>query len=198
MASREKTEKIKQQIIESTDNLLYHKGFNLMSFSDIAKAAEVPRGNIYYYFKTKDEVLAAVIEHRVEQMQIMLNNWDKTIKTPLERLKRFAHITIKERDNITRFGCPMGTLNAELGKSQTGLQIIARTQYDTFLKWLNKQFHELAPNSNTSNLALHLLAQTQGLSIIAHSYADKSMIRREVKNVENWLDTVAKDSSVKS
>ena len=158
-----------------------------MSFSDIAEAANVPRGNIYYYFKTKDEVLAAIIEYRIEQMQNMLNDWDKTIKTPLERLKRFAQVPLKEMDNVTQYGCPMGTLNAELGKTQYELQHIARMQYDTFLKWLKKQFNELTPDKNAGNLALHLLVQTQGLSVVAHSYTDKTLVRREVKNIENWL-----------
>ena len=190
MASREKTEQIRQQIIKSTDDLLYHKGFNLMSFSDIAEAANVPRGNIYYYFKTKDEVLAAIIEYRIEQMQDMLDDWDKTIKTPLERLKRYAQIPLKEMDKVTQYGCPMGTLNAELGKTQYELQHIARMQYDTFLKWLKKQFNAFTPDKNAGNLALHLLVQTQGLSVVAHSYADKTLVRREVKNIENWLESL--------
>ena len=190
MASRDKTEQVRLQIIKSSDDLLYHKGFNLMSFSDIAEAANVPRGNIYYYFKTKDEVLAAIIEYRIEQMQNMLNDWDKTIKTPLERLKRYAQVPLKEMDNVTQYGCPMGTLNAELGKTQYELQHIARMQYDTFLKWLKKQFNELTPDKNAGNLALHLLVQTQGLSVVAHSYTDKTLVRREVNNIENWLESL--------
>jgi len=190
MAAREKTEQIRQQIIQATDDLLYHKGFNMMSFSDIAEASGVPRGNIYYHFKTKDEVLMAVIEYRISLMQAMLDGWNKTIKTPLKRLKRYAQIPINELDNVVRFGCPMGSLISELGKSQPELQRIVQTQYDTFLKWMRSQFKDLVPDKDAKNLAIQLLMQTQGLAIIAHSYADKKLVRREVKNIESWLDSL--------
>ncbi|HHJ36740.1 MAG TPA: TetR/AcrR family transcriptional regulator [Gammaproteobacteria bacterium] len=190
MVARNKTEQIRQHIIETTDDLLYHKGFNLMSFSDIAAAADVPRGNIYYYFKTKDEVLTAVIEYRIEQMRAMLETWNEEIKTPLERLKRYTNIPVIELEDVTRYGCPMGSLNTELGKSQRTLQAVSRKQYDTFLTWLKKQFKELVPDGNTKHLAMHLLMLTQGLAVLAQSYQDKSLVRREINYIETWLDSL--------
>lgn len=187
MASREKTEQIRQQAIEATDNLLYHKGFNLMSFSDIAKASRVPRGNLYYYFKTKDEVLAAVIEHRLLNMRRMLDDWNATIPTPLERLQRYARIAINEQDNILRSGCPMGSLNTELGKSQPELQAIAKQQFDLFRQWIVEQFKELAPHADAEFIALHLLVRTQGIAVLAQVYDDKALVQREVEAINHWL-----------
>ena len=194
MAVREKTEAIRQHIIEATDNLLYHKGFNLMSFSDIAAVSDVPRGNLYYYFKTKDEVLAAVIEHRILQMKQMLNDWDHQIKTPLGRLKRYARIPVNELDHVVQFGCPMGSLNTELGKSQGALQRISRKQLDVFKAWLIEQFKVLAPDQDAESLALHLLVRTQGLAAMAHFYTDTALVQREVRMIEDWLDQLLPSS----
>lgn len=187
MVTRVKTEKIQQQIVDATDNLLYHRGFNLMSFSDIAEAAGVPRGNIYYYFKTKDEILIAVIKRRIDHMRLMLKQWETDIKTPLERLKRYSNIPLVEIDNVIQFGCPMGSLNTELGKTQRNLQVVSRQQYDVFVKWLIKQFKQYLPERNAKYLAMHLMMLTQGLAIMAQSYEDKAIVRREVKNIESWL-----------
>lgn len=188
MAARDKTDLIRQQIIEATDNLLYHKGFNLMSFSDIADAAQVPRGNLYYYFKTKDELLAAVIEHRIAQMKAMLNDWDATIHAPLDRLKRYAAIHVNELKNVLRFGCPMGSLNSELGKSQTELQLVAKAQFDVFRRWIKAQFKILCPDQDADALTLHLLVRTQGLAVMSYVYKDKKLVLREVDAIEEWLD----------
>lgn len=190
MATRDKTEQIRQQIIVATDNLLYHKGFNLMSFSDIAAVAKVPRGNLYYYFKTKDEVLEAVIEYRVVQMKAMLAEWDKSIKTPLERLKRYAAIPINEIKNVIRFGCPMGSLNSELGKSQNELQKIARSQFDVFRQWIKAQFKTMCPDQDADALSLHLLVRTQGLAAISFAYKDKKLALREVEGIKVWLESL--------
>ena len=62
-----KSERTRQRIIEAANRLFYHRGYNQTSFSDVVEAAGVPRGNIYYYFKTKDEILEAAIDHRIER-----------------------------------------------------------------------------------------------------------------------------------
>lgn len=191
MATRDKTVQIRQQIIEATDDLLYHKGFNLMSFSDIADAAKVPRGNLYYYFRTKDEVLAAVVARRIEKMKAMLDDWDKSLEEPLDRLKRYACIPVNEVNHVVRFGCPMGSLNSELGKSQRQLQPIARQQFDVFRHWIKAQFKLLCPEQDADALAMHLLIWTQGLAVMSSAYKDKKLLLQEVEAIKIWLDSLA-------
>lgn len=190
MASREKTAQIRQQIVEATDELLYRKGFNLMSFSDIAEASDTPRGNLYYYFKTKDEVLAAVIERRVQQMSQMLDDWDDSIPTPLDRLKRFAHIVVTEQERVQRYGCPMGSLNTELGKSQQPLQALAKRQFDVFKTWLTRQFQALDKGDDSEELAMHLLVRSQGIAVMSQVYGDAALIDREVAGINEWLESL--------
>lgn len=191
MAARQKTQQQRQQIIEAIDQLLYEKGFNLMSFSDIAEASGVPRGNIYYYFKTKDEVLQAVIEHRLAGMQQMLEQWENTLVEPLACLKRYAEILLNESNRVTRYGCPMGSLNSELGKVQPDLKKISRAQFDLFRKWLKKQFKRLQPNGDAEAMAMHLLVHTQGVATMASVYGDKKLITRELAIINDWLEQVA-------
>lgn len=191
MAARQKTEQQRQHIIETTDELLYQKGFNLMSFSDIAQASGIPRGNIYYYFKTKDEVLQAVIAHRVAQTQQMLKDWEDTLDSPLDSLKRYADIVLRESPRVTRYGCPMGSLNTELGKAQPALKKISKAQFDIFRKWLKKQFKQLQPEGDSDALAMHLLVHTQGIATMASVYGDNKIIARELPMIHHWLDTVA-------
>jgi AcrR family transcriptional regulator len=191
MASRQKTRQQRQQIIEAIDDLLYEKGFNLMSFSDIAEVSGVPRGNIYYYFKTKDEVLQAVIEHRLAGMQQMLEQWEKTLDGPLDCLRRYAEILLNEGNRVTRYGCPMGSLNTELGKVQPALQKISRAQFDLFKKWLKRQFKRLQPNGDAEAMAMHLLVHTQGIATMANVYGDKKLIARELAMINDWLEKVA-------
>ena len=190
MATHKQTELVRHQIIRATDELLYQKGYNAMSFSDIAEASGVPRGNLNYHFKTKKEVLEAVIDFRIEQMKTMLEEWDAQLHTPLERLKRFAQIPVIEKKTVTKYGCPMGSLNTELGKKQEDLQMISRQQFDLFREWLSRQFRLLAPFKNSDELAVHLLVQTQGLVVLAHTYDDTQVIDIEVAHILSWLETI--------
>ena len=49
------------RLIETAMNLAYRNGFRETSLADIAQAAHVPVGNVYYYFKTKEELGEAVV-----------------------------------------------------------------------------------------------------------------------------------------
>ena len=52
-----KSDLTKQRIVQAANQLFYRKGFSQTSFSDVVAEADVPRGNIYYYFKSKEEIL---------------------------------------------------------------------------------------------------------------------------------------------
>ena len=52
-----KGENNRARIIEAADELFYKRGYNQTSFSDIADITGIPRGNFYYYFKTKEGIL---------------------------------------------------------------------------------------------------------------------------------------------
>ena len=187
MASRDKTEQIKQQIIEAADQLFYQKGYNLTSFSDIASASKVPRGNLNYHFNTKSEVLAAVIQYRVTKMQQMLSSWDKEYKSPQERLQRYAQIVSNVKKEVIHYGCPMGTLNSELGKSQHELKAITKEQFDVFEQWIKKQFRSMGCSNNAAELTMHLMVWTQGVATMAYIHQDTRLIQREVNSITTWL-----------
>ncbi len=187
MVSREKTEQVKQQVVEAADQLFYQKGYNLTSFSDIAAASKVPRGNLNYHFSTKSEVLVAVIEYRISEMRHMLSRWEEEYKTPVERLQRYAQIVITVKKEVIHYGCPMGTLNSELGKVQHDLQAITKEQFKVFEQWIKKQFQLMGCGKNASELTMHLMVWTQGVAIMAYIHQDTRLIQREVKSIAVWL-----------
>lgn len=183
-----KSERTRQRIVEAANRLFYHKGYNQTSFSDVVEAAGVPRGNIYYYFKTKDEILEEAIRYRTGRIAHMLEGWTGTHRTPIERLHRFIDILSNSADAIMRYGCPMGTLNAELGKDQDALQQQAENLFRVFESWLTDQFAELGYAGRAHELALRLMAQGQGISMMAHVHNDPGFLRREKARLGHWLD----------
>ena len=44
-------------LLEAANKLVHQQGFNQTTLADIAKAAQVPLGNVYYYFKTKEDIV---------------------------------------------------------------------------------------------------------------------------------------------
>jgi len=77
MALAYKGEKTRADIVECAKQLFYEHGYDGTSFSDIVNASGLYRGNIYHYFKTKDDILKAVIDQRLEEFRALLTHWEK-------------------------------------------------------------------------------------------------------------------------
>lgn len=190
MALKRKGQEFRQHLVETANRLFYQRGYNQTSFSDIAEAAQIPRGNFYYYFKTKDEILDAVVDLRLHGIHAMLAEWDASIAEPRDRLKRFVQILLNEEQDILRYGCPLGSLTVELSKTQLLLQSRAREMFALFSDWLRNQFQSLGAARSSRDNALHLLAATQGVSLIVNAFEDGAFLRKEVARLMQWIDEV--------
>lgn len=174
-------------IVEAADRLFYRQGYEHTSFADIADVVQISRGNFYYYFKTKDEILDAVITARLAATRSMLEQWEIDGKTPADRIRSFIHILIANRNDIKRYGCPVGTLCSELAKLNHGSKAEANKLFTLFRTWLRRQFTLLGYKADADSLAMHLLARSQGVATLASTFHDESFIKQEVKQMCDWL-----------
>ena len=71
-----KGEQTRKEIIEAAKLLFYRRGFGQTSFSDIVDRTGIRRGNINHYFRTKQDILEAVVEHRASEYRAMLSDWN--------------------------------------------------------------------------------------------------------------------------
>lgn len=183
-----KSERTRQSIIDAANQLFYRKGYNRSSFTDVVDETGIPRGNIYYYFKTKDEMLEAVINHRLATITTMLSEWDNTIPQPLDRLERFIQIMYDSTPALLRSGCPMGSLNIELAKDQPELKQIVHRLFDIFQQWLAKQFSMMGYPDEARELSLQLMARGQGIIVVAQAYQDPGFLENGTKEINRWLE----------
>ncbi|MBI3517273.1 MAG: TetR/AcrR family transcriptional regulator [Proteobacteria bacterium] len=174
-------------IVDAAERLFYRRGYAHTSFSDIADVVRISRGNFYYHFKTKDEILDAVIAARATSTEAMLARWEADSADPADRIRSFIHILIANRADISRYGCPVGTLATELAKLDHGAQAEANRLFTQFRTWLRRQFEQLGCGPEADALALHLLARSQGIATLATAGHDETFIRREVALLRDWL-----------
>ncbi len=185
----------RDQIVEAADELFYRQGYEYTSFADIASAVRISRGNFYYHFKTKDDILAAVIESRLSATGKLLQQWQETGQSAEDRIRSFIEILLTNREKIKLYGCPVGTLCGELGKIGHSAQADAKRLFTLFRIWLRGQFRQLGRRRDADQLALHLLARSQGVATLASAFRDDGFIRREVKLLHAWVDDCARNAA---
>lgn len=189
------TKTTRAEIVEAADDLFYRQGFEHTSFADIAGVVGISRGNFYHHFKSKDEILDAVIEKRIADRQSMMERWEIEGASPEERIRRFIDILIVNGEKIKRYGCPIGTLTSELAKLNHAAQGEANKLFTLFRTWLRRQFAALGREDDADELAMHLLARSQGAATLANAYQDDAFIARELESMYAWLKDCAAGAS---
>ncbi|HXM28844.1 MAG TPA: TetR/AcrR family transcriptional regulator, partial [Chthoniobacterales bacterium] len=98
----------RSRLIQTAAKLAYRHGFRTTSLADIAQAAEVPLGNVYYYFKTKDEIGEAIVELRLAELSAQRQRWNEA-GSPKDRLCACVQGVFENKDFLAEHGCAVGT-----------------------------------------------------------------------------------------
>lgn len=180
----------RDRIIDAADDLFYRQGFEHTSFAHIADAVGISRGNFYHHFKTKDEILEAVIGVRMASTETMLAQWAAQAATPAERIRQFIGMLVANQTQIMAHGCPVGSLCSELSKLAHPALPQAGGLFTLFRSWLARQFVLADRSAQADALAMHLLARSQGVAVLAQTFHDPAFVQSEVAQMEAWLSSV--------
>jgi len=177
------------RLVAAACQVLHEQGVERTTLADIALAAGVPVGNVYYYFKTKDQLVEAAIKAHGDSLEAMLSALDRR-RTPQGRLKGLIRAWMDQRDLAARYGCPFGTLACELDKRTDGLDRSAAEVLGILTDWAERQFRSLG-QADARDLAIALVASYQGISLLANTFRDPELMVREGRRLERWIDSLA-------
>jgi AcrR family transcriptional regulator len=82
----EQAQKTRRTVLETARRLFTEQGFDATSLQLIADSMGVTKANVYYYFRTKIEILEALLEGTVNALTAMLDEAEK-IKGKQARLE---------------------------------------------------------------------------------------------------------------
>jgi TetR/AcrR family transcriptional regulator, cholesterol catabolism regulator len=85
------SESLRRALIEQSARLFREKGYGDTSVRDIAAAAGVQAGSWFYHFKSKQEILLAVMEHGLIEALAELERLEVDALPPREALRQLVH-----------------------------------------------------------------------------------------------------------
>jgi TetR/AcrR family transcriptional regulator, transcriptional repressor for nem operon len=179
----------RSRLVSAAVGLSYQNGFGVTSLADIAREAEVPLGNVYYYFKTKDEIGEAIVEQRLAQLSAQRQRWNEA-GSPKDRLCACVQGVFENKDFLAQRGCAVGTFCSELHKAGGSVATRATEIFAQHLAWIESQFRALGKGKDSSGLAVHLLSALQGVSILTHVFHDTGLVAAETKRLKVWIQSL--------
>jgi AcrR family transcriptional regulator len=180
----------RERLVAAAIELLHQQGIERTTLAEIAKAAAVPAGNVYYYFKTKDDVIAAVIDAHAEQIKTTLASIESRHRSPRGRLKAFVREVTSRSEIVAKYGCPLGGLCSELDKrldtnSSSAVADLMRIP----IEWAQEQFRSLG-RADAHDLALDLLAAYEGNALLANTLRDPTVLSGAARRIDRWIDNL--------
>lgn len=171
----------RQRLVDAAARLVHRLGLEATTLARVAQASGVPLGNVYYYFKTKDELTAAVIDAQLAALDAAIAAAE-TAGGPTDRIASMLGAFAAQAAEVTRYGCPFGVLAGELERrggplAARGAALLARQ-----LDWLAAQYRAmgLAPAA-ARRRALELLAAKQGATQVAQALRDRGVFRERMR-----------------
>ena len=134
--------KVKERILQSAEDLIYQKGYDATSISDIMEEASVGKGHLYYYIKYKKEIGLLVNPDILADWQTEL--FEDIFKSNMSDVEKFSAMVdwvCKFHESQTTFyGCPIGNLIVELSTKDEDFR---RPLNDFMTRWIEKLAHLL-------------------------------------------------------
>ena len=178
----------RERLIAAARTLIHEQGVHPTTLAEVAQRADVPPGNIYYYFKAKEDLVRAVVDDYVGQAESMLAELE-TRRSPAARLKGLTRGWLDVADTVAEHGCPVGGLCAELNRCDGPLSLAGAEIFGRITDWAEAQFRQLG-RRDAKDLAMALLSGIQGSALLANTFHDAMIMSRQARYLERWIDSL--------
>lgn len=122
----------RERILTAAERIFARHGFFAARVSEIAKAAGVADGTIYLYFKSKDDLLISLFEHRMKQVNEELRRAIAG-RPPLAQLHAFIHAYLQL---VADEPAAVEVLTIELRQSSKFMKEYDNPEFADFLRML--------------------------------------------------------------
>jgi TetR/AcrR family acrAB operon transcriptional repressor len=94
--TKDEAQETRSRILDAAERVFSEHGVSRTSFEDIAHAAGVTRGAIYWHFKDKSDLFAAMVNRVTLPMEAMVaRSSDESVEDPLASLRACAVTALK-------------------------------------------------------------------------------------------------------
>ena len=173
-------------LVEAAAERFHHRGVNGASLADIARAADVRPGNMFYYYRTKEDLSRDVALHWSRRVSGMLLELDELSADPIDRVRLLVAQATSRGAAYADSGCPLAAIVRDF--RQLGLEVSpAAEPLNLILEWLQRQFTGLG-GQLALRRATFVLSALQGAFVLAHASGEAKPVTDVAETLDLWLD----------
>jgi TetR/AcrR family transcriptional repressor of nem operon len=189
----------KDKILDSAQKLMLKKGFVATTIDEICETSELTKGCFFHYFKNKEELGKAVLDHYWNFLQTKMQE-DHFLQEedPLERIFGFMDFAVNSvsRNPALENGCLVGILALELSKTNEPIRMICSDYFcrmsGLLIQLMDEAKAKYAPEKNidTQSLADALVSLVQGSFLVARTKQDQDLVENNTDHFKTYLKNI--------
>lgn len=150
------------------------------TLKNVSEASAVPLGNLYYYFKTRNELVLAVLDECERELQTLLQRLAPL--TPADWLAAYFEWLLCNSEVAARYGCPFGALALELRALNDPAAERAAGIVETYFETVSAQVRAL---HFPAAVADDLFITVQGAYAVARVRQDAALFKASVQRLQD-------------
>lgn len=125
----------KQRLLESAMDLIWTRSYGAVTVDDICEKAGVKKGSFYYFFKSKDELVAAALDAKWEEVRPVYDRIFSASRPALERLREAFEYSYERQSELRcKHGCVLGCPFSSLGTEMIAADTVVRDAVQRMIK----------------------------------------------------------------
>lgn len=179
--------------------LFYFHGYEGTSISDIVKRAGVLSGSVYHFFKSKEDILLAVLQKYKEMFRAEIIDpvFSKT-QDPIERVYAILdnYRSSLEFTHCTG-GCPIGNLALEVSDSHPQARSLIAENFTAWKDAVKECFRDarshLDETTDPDQLATFVLTVMEGGVMQSKAMGSTAPFEQSVAMLKDYISRLRKD-----
>jgi len=179
----------REKILDAVFKLVYVNGYNGTSMAMILKECAIPKGSLYHYFKSKKEMVLAVIKERLaprmDEFYSFSNDENKhSIDILIDTI-----IKISQKEQLVKYGCPLNRLNQEMSFMDKDFEVAISQIYNHIKEKIVFLLHKsnLNKDINIEELSEFIIASVWGALSLSPTQSSKKRYLDTVSYLINYL-----------
>ncbi len=182
----------REKILDAVFKLVYINGYNGTSMAMILKECEIPKGSLYHYFKSKKEMVLAVVKERInprmdEFYQLDVEDSEDGIETLIASM-----LKVSKKEILVSFGCPLNRLNQEMSPVDADFEEAINAIYERLKKKivLLLQNSQLQKDVDINSLAEYIIATVWGSISLSPKQSSSKRYLSTISHLVAYLKTL--------
>jgi TetR/AcrR family transcriptional repressor of nem operon len=112
----------RDRLVRAAARLFLERSYQAVGVNEICAVAGLPKGSLYHWFDSKDDLAVAVIDYHAQALWTLLDQYEEEAIGPVAKMRATARaVDVFQRQLADRYGrvmgCPLGNLAVELSTS---------------------------------------------------------------------------------